>query len=90
MYLIMQCSARLHTIGVRYRDHVSLRHVLGENVVFFAKTKIPPKYGIYGLGPTADHNPRPKSALTPQVQPSLPLKAVFSIPKLKDSGYRSL
>jgi hypothetical protein len=43
------------------RDHVSLRHVLGENVFFFAKTKIPPKYGIYGLEPTADHNPGPKS-----------------------------
>jgi hypothetical protein len=40
--------------------HVSLRHVLGENVFFFAKTKIPPKYGIYGLEPTADHNPGPK------------------------------
>jgi hypothetical protein len=31
-----------------------------ERVFFFAKTKIPPKYGIYGLEPTADHNPGPK------------------------------
>jgi hypothetical protein len=69
---------------VRYRDHVSLRHVLGENVVFFQNQNTP-KYGIYGLEPTADHNPGPKSR-----NPTSPTQAVFSIPKLKDSGYRSL
>jgi hypothetical protein len=73
-------------------DHVSLRQVLGENVVFFSKPKHP-KYGIYGLEPTADHNPGPKNRAhptSPTPASSLPPKAVFSIPKLKDSGYRSL
>jgi hypothetical protein len=69
-----------------YRDHVSLRHVLGENVFFFAKTKIHPKNCIYCLEAKADHNPGPKVALTHKSNPSLPHIAVFSIPKLKMSG----
>jgi hypothetical protein len=51
--------------------HFSLRHVLGENVVFFAKTKIPPRYGIYGLESTADRNPGPKSRAHP-ISPTRP------------------